>query len=70
MKLPRVLRAARSRAYPYQNPHRELDSFNRGFYDSSEGVPDGMRGNVSIGGDHRAALEQMSRDFRGGLGRR
>jgi hypothetical protein len=61
MKIPRALRVARSQTYGYQNPQRELDTFNRGFIgDPNANLPDALRGSVRLIGNQAANIEAIA----------
>jgi hypothetical protein len=60
MKLPRVLRLARSLTYAHQNPQRELDTFNRGFTGNpNANIPDALRGSFSRMGHSKSEVDQI-----------
>jgi hypothetical protein len=64
LKLPKVLRSARSRVYAYQNPQNELNTFNRGYQGPDQTI-DALRGGGRLVGDQTAnldAIEQAARN--------
>jgi hypothetical protein len=59
VKLPKVLRSARSRVYGYQNPQNELDTFNRGYRGPNETI-DALRGGGRLTGNQSASIDAIA----------